>query len=439
MNDRPQDPSSPHEPGPLPEDSSWEVPGELTGITPEEEAFTPPPEPRPLPRGLFAGLGLLLLLAFVGGGFWYYRHTVLPEKHFQEASRLYEARRYAPALKLFRKVLKERPERKDTLFQIGVCLESLGRPGEALDAFASHLENQPRDEGAWIRTGRILLSLGRPESALDPLEKAVRLAPKNREAQRLLGEVYRRLGSRDRAVEHLSLALTWNPDQVDALLRDAKALMGLKAYGEALRGYRKAAELAPEDPRPKHGLWAARAQLGLPNDDRFFLVPGKSLGPVALGLSKEEVLARFGDPDSADGLQTPGGKTFEVWRFPRLTDREAPGKAFPGCRMVFDEDGRLVQAESASPAYKTEDGLGVASFLNKRYAKRFSGWQETDHRSVGYRYALKEGGLTFYVSDLGGITPDGERRAAVVHTGPLPADDRDQPELWLPVKPPRED
>lgn len=422
---------------PAPEDPAWEVPGELTGITPEEAAYVPPPEARPLPRGLFVCLGLALLLAFVGGGFWYYRHTVLPEKHFQEATRLYAARRYGPALDLFRKVLRERPERKDTLFQIGVCLESLGRPGEALEAYEEHLHNQPRDGGAWARTGRIYLALGRPESALDPLEKAVRLAPKNGEFQGLLGEVYRRLGSRERAVEHFALAVTWSDGEED-LLRHAKALMTLKAYPEAARGYRKASERAPEDPRPRHGLAAARAMLGLPTDDRYFLVPGTSLGPVALGLSKEEVLARFGEPGAADGLQTPGG-TFEVWRFPQMEDRMTPGKVFPGCRMVFDEKGRLVQIESASPAYRTEDGLGVASFLNKRYGERFTAWQEADHRSVGYRYALKEGGLTFYVSDLGGITPDGEQRAAVIHQGPLPPDDRDQPELWMPVPPPSEE
>ena len=102
--------------------SGVEVPADCTGPTPEEVAYKPHIEARYLPRYTFPVIVLVLLTAFVVGGAWYYHSTVLPEKNYQTATNLFQRGEYEKALLLYKKVLKTRPERKDTLFQIGFIL-----------------------------------------------------------------------------------------------------------------------------------------------------------------------------------------------------------------------------------------------------------------------------------------------------------------------------
>ena len=151
--------------------SGVEVPADCTGPTPEEVAYKPQIEARYLPRYTFPIIVLVLLTAFIAGGAWYYHSTVLPEKNYQTATNLFQRGEYEKALLLYKKVLKTRPERKDTLFQIGFILEKLNDIPGAQTAYIAHLKNQPNDSAALIRLGTLYKKLGFFEKAIVPEEK----------------------------------------------------------------------------------------------------------------------------------------------------------------------------------------------------------------------------------------------------------------------------
>ncbi|MCX7828203.1 MAG: tetratricopeptide repeat protein, partial [Thermanaerothrix sp.] len=377
----------------------------LLGETSQEINYSPPP-PKTVSRGVILWVLLALLGAFFGGGVWYYRTKVLPERLFLEAGKLYEAKRYGEALELYQRVFKLRPERKDTLLMVGLCQERLGRYNEAMDSFSRQGALSPKDPRAFLGMGRILLELGRPEEALGPLKKAQKLSRSSPYPNRLLARAYQAVGSRELAVRHLRIAAEGEKD-VEKLLLDGKDLFRLGDYEGARAVFEDVLAQDSDNNAARHALAAANSMLGIPNDPNLLAVPGKSLGPVEMGITKEQALERFGEPSSAEGLQA-GDRTFDVWTYNVLRLKDG-GKTYPGVRILFDQDGEAVQAESSSERYKTADGIGVMSFLKDRYRDLFEVWQENTHDYVGYRYCLKGGGLTLYVSDLGGITDQGER------------------------------
>lgn len=388
---------------------------EETGLTPEEEAYVPHAESRPLPRSVFALIIAVLVLAFAGGGAFYYQSAVRPERLYQKATRLFYASEYANALALYQKVLRARPERRDTLYQIGYCQEMLGMDQGAAVSYARHLENQPRDLNALLRLGNVMLRMGRREEALSPFERAIRIAPRNAEAHHALGKIYEYLQSEQRAVENYKAAVE-NSDDVEILISASKALTNLNRYEDAIGGYEKAGSLsASGDNRGLHGARAARDMLGWPSDPAIVITPGQSLGTLALGASEAEVAASLGEPDYKETKET--GST-------NLVGRE--NWVYKGGELVaYFSGGRVQQITTTSPRYRTANGLGIANFLEPKYAERFDRWMDSDTENPGRRYIVRGGGLAFYAS--------GEHRAAIVYRGEYPPTDNN-PEYWTRIK-----
>ncbi len=392
----------------------------------------PPKEPRTVSKGTLGLIGLVMLMAFLGGGWWHYRTKVLPERLFMEAEDLYRAGRYAEALPVYQRVYQLRPVRKDVVLRIALCQERLGRLNDAMDSFDLQSRLDPKDPRPLLGKGRILLSLGRPEEALGLLKRAQKLSSSSPYSNRLLAEAYRRVGSHDMAIKHLKLSAERDRDP-ERVLMDAKDLFQLKDFEGARWAFERTLELSPDHRGARHGLDAANAMLGIPNDRNLLVVPGRSLGPVEIGMSRDQVLETLGEPNGSDGLDV-SGRAYEVWTYNSVTLKDQPGVKYPALRILFDPSGTVVQAESSSDRYKTYDGIGTMSFMKDRLKDRFEIWQENTHDHLGYRYCLKGGGLTLYVSDLGGVTDQGERRALVVHRGFLPVDDV-SPDLWVRVEP----
>lgn len=385
---------------------------EETGLTPEEEAYVLQTESRPLPRSVFALILAVLVLAFAGGGAFYYQSAVRPERLYQKATRLFYASEYADALALYQKVLRARPERRDTLYQIGYCQEMLGMDQEAAVSYSRHLENQPRDLNALLRLGNVMLRMGLLEEALPPFERATRIAPRNAEAHHALGKIYEYLQSEQRAVENYKTAVE-NSDDIEMLLSASKALTNLKRYEDALEGYEKARAFSGSgDNRGLHGARAARDMLGWPSDPAVIITPGQSLGMLALDTSEADVAAALGEPDYKEtGTVNPVGRENWVYKGGEL--------------VVYFSGGRVQQIMTTSPKYRTANGLGIANFLEPKYAERFDRWLDSDTENPGRRYILRGGGLAFYAS--------GENLAAIIYRGEYPPTDSNQ-EYWTRIK-----
>lgn len=388
------------------------VPEEQTGMTKEEQEWGLKKEPRPpLPRYVFGIIAALILIIFLGGSLWYYRTSVLPEKYFQKASAHFKQEEYSEAYILYEKVLKLRPERKNILYQMAFCLEKTGRIDEAIARYEEHLKTIPGDGKALLRMGWLYIQknddTGKGLAALK--EGAAKL--KDPYAWALVSEAALKSKDYETAVEALvkEIELFKEPEQV---LTCSKMLMGLGAWEEALKGYERFSELAPDDKRGIHGANAAKAMLGRPTDPRLVIRPGISIGPVRIGDTKDEVRDKLGAPEAKE-FRKVGGKsilsddTAEIWTY----SRTMPGR---GLRVIFI-NGKVREVETRSGEYKTETGLGLTNFLLAKNSSRLEWRKEGEDKSVVC--LVKGGGLTFYAAGLNSSGTDAKYKKLRVHKG----------------------
>ena len=119
-------------------------------------------------------------------------------------------------------------------------------------------------------------------------------------------------------------------------------------------------------------------------------------------------------PDAKE-FGTVGGKSM-------LADRPVEIWNYDGSRAmrIIFIDGEVHEIETASPLYKTEDGLGLSNFLLAKNEGKFK-WKRDTRASVLVCLA-KGGGLTFYAY---GLAPDGasaEETKLRVHRGDMSID-----------------
>ena len=387
------------------------VPEEQTGMTKEEQEWGLKKEPRPpLPRYVFGVIAALILIIFLGGSLWYYRTSVLPEKYYQRASSHFKLEEYSEAYLLYEKVLKLRPERKNILYQMAFCLEKTGRTDEAITRYEEHLKTIPGDGKALLRMGWLYTQKNDTGKGLAALkEGAAKL--KDPYAWALVSEAAIKSKDSGTAVEAL-LKQTELFRELEQVLTCSKMLMGLGAWKEALKGYGRFSELAPEDKRGEHGANAAKAMLGWPTDQRLVIRPGRSIGPVEIGDTKDAVKGKLGAPEAKE-FRKVGGKsilsddTAEIWTY----SRTMPGR---GLRVIFI-NGKVREAEARSGEYKTETGLGLTNFLLPKNSSRLEWRKEGEDKAVVC--LAKGGGLTFYAAGLNSSGTDAKYKKLRVHKG----------------------
>lgn len=387
------------------------VPEEQTGMTKEEQEWGLKKEHRPpVPRYVFGVIAAVILVVFLGGSLWYYRTSVLPEKYYQRASAQFKLENYSEAYLLYEKVLRLRPERKNILYQMAFCLEKTGKTDEAISHYEEHLKILPGDGKALIRSGWLYTQKNNFEKGLPALkEGAAKL--KDPYAWALVSEAAIKSKNIETAVEALvkQTELFKKPEQV---LTCSKMLMDLGAWKEALKGYERFSELAPDDRRGLHGANAAKTMLGWPTDPKLVIRPGKSIGMIEIGDTKEEVKSKLGSPEAKE-FRKVGGKSIladdhaEIWTYSKTMPKR-------GLRIIF-LNGKVREAEARSGEYKTETGLGLTNFLLPKNADRLEWRKEGDGRAVVC--LAKGGGLTFYAAGLNSEGTDAKYRKLRVHKG----------------------
>ena len=362
--------------------SDLDVPEERKGPTPEELAYKPKIEGRNVPRYAFSLFFLLLILAFAGGGVYYYRVNILPEKNYQRANHFFSEGQYEKALSLYRQVLKTRPERKDTLFQIGQSLEKLGQNQDAIEAYRKHVANQPRDARALERLVALYKENGDTPNVALFLKKLIKQTPNNMQRVFELGHVYATLSDDKQAIQTFQRILKKEDDDAELLLATAKKLYSLGEYRSALAGYEKADELLSDDKRGIRGAIASRAMLGLPRTEKQRVVPRKQLGEIHLSALYKEQPPHLLPQLHKHKLQ------FENRAY---TAHVHPLGKNHTLTLIADEKGIVVQVESDSPEFLTDEGIGLLNFEHPKHANAF-----TSHEKG--LYLFKKGGLAFFRS-----------------------------------------
>ncbi|MDR3321188.1 MAG: tetratricopeptide repeat protein [Synergistaceae bacterium] len=365
-------------------------PGGKSLLAPEEEAWAPQrANARRLPRGVIFAAIAALVVVFCAGGTVYYRESILPERLFLSASRLFENGEYAEAVKIYEKVLNLKPDRRGLLFRIGYSHEMLGDDIDAIDAYAAHVKNESSDAEALLRLGSLYFRNGLQTEALAALEKLEGRAS-TASVDYMLGSLRESTGNRRMASESYKKANLSGTD-AELLYTASMALMRLGYYQDALDGFTRMGEFAESgDMRSFHSSNAAKAMLGWPTDPAHVITPGGAVGRLALGAVSGDVLAEWGMP-----LERTSEGEHSIWGYGGSSEELET--------LVYMENDTVIEIVTSAKKYKTLDGLGIANFLEPKYADKFDRWRATQESTEGsvtlFRYDLKDGGLAFYSVD----------------------------------------
>jgi tetratricopeptide (TPR) repeat protein len=196
---------------------------------------------------------------------------------------LYESQGNAErAADAFERALRLEADEVPTLIALGNAYLDQGRPADAAPLFEKALALQPRSVPTLFGLGRVALARDEHARAIGYFEEALALAPSAAVIHYPLALAYRGAGDAQKAAAQARLqgkgeVPLADPliQELDGLLESAAAyeLRGARALDErrwqdAVTYFRRAVELAPDDPSLRHKLGSALALAG--NGDAAF-------------------------------------------------------------------------------------------------------------------------------------------------------------------------
>ncbi len=152
------------------------------------------------------------------------------------------------AEKLYRNVLRARPNHVEARHYFGILRFQQGRTDEALSLIAAALEARPDYPEALYNRGNILAKLERYDAALASYDAALALQPGSAEVHHNRGNALFKLRRLEEAVASYDRALALEPRYVDAWNSLGTALKELKRYAQALECYDKVLAIVPDEP-----------------------------------------------------------------------------------------------------------------------------------------------------------------------------------------------
>ncbi len=157
------------------------------------------------------------------------------------------------------KPLAESQDRKDQLWvhrMLGDCYLAMGRANLARDQFQVMTENAPNDAQGWTGLATAALRLGDAKRAVLASGKALALEPENLDAALIRAYALIRDGQNDAAVTALTSASTLHPDSTTLYCLLGKACVGSGDQAAAVRNLQTALRLDPKNAAAK-GLMAS--------------------------------------------------------------------------------------------------------------------------------------------------------------------------------------
>ncbi len=118
----------------------------------------------------------------------------------------------------------------------------------------------------------------------------------------------------------------------------------------------------------------------------ILLVPGKSVGPISLGMTPAEVTESLGKPE-----------------------REQPGmwveyKEVNSPMHIFFRRGKVTEIRFGAKKYRTAEGISLATYTQKKYHDDFD-YDRLQFKFMNTRAHLKAGGLNIYKLNLDSTDP----------------------------------
>jgi tetratricopeptide (TPR) repeat protein len=169
-----------------------------------------------------------------------------PAQALDMAVALHRQGRLGEAERVYRAILKLKPDDFAALHYLGMIATQQGRQQEAEGLIRQALTINPDSAQAHNDLGIALAELGRHEEALTEYERAVLLDPANVEARNNLGNALHTLGRSGDAVIQFAQALAVRPDVADIHNNLGNALAGLRREQEAVASFHNAIRIRPD-------------------------------------------------------------------------------------------------------------------------------------------------------------------------------------------------
>jgi protein O-GlcNAc transferase len=160
---------------------------------------------------------------------------------------LHQRGQLADAEKLYRNVLRARPNHVEARHFFGLLRFQQGRADEALVLIAAALDAKPDYPEAHYNRGNILAALGRYDDALASYDAAIALQPGAAEAHHNRGNALFKLRRHEEALAAFERALTIEPAHIAALNGRGTVLKELRRFNEALASYDRALALRADN------------------------------------------------------------------------------------------------------------------------------------------------------------------------------------------------
>ena len=183
-------------------------------------------------------------------------------------------KRYQEAARHLRQARKVSPDDPRLLHTIAETLRKQGQPKDAIESYRAALDADPEFAPAHAGLGIALFDSRRHAEAIEAMARALRLQADLPVAGKLrvfMGRAHQALGQSEEAAEQHERALSIDPRNTEALDHLAMMRFGQKRYEEALRLYRRLADIHPAEAQAHANLGVTLHRLGRPNDalERF--------------------------------------------------------------------------------------------------------------------------------------------------------------------------
>lgn len=188
-----------------------------------------------------------------------------PNARRQYAETLWHRGRRAEAIAQLDEAIKLTPDDDTLLVRTAEMRMAAGDTAAGEQDAQLAIDLNPRSSSAWMLIGRINATAGRDREALAAFHRALSFAPENREAMLEVAECYRRLGHPERALVNLqTLADTYPPGEEprQIVYLEGLALSALGRYDDAVDSLAQAAARGEPDAELLCALAQAEVQAG---------------------------------------------------------------------------------------------------------------------------------------------------------------------------------
>jgi tetratricopeptide (TPR) repeat protein len=142
-------------------------------------------------------------------------------------------RKYDAAIQQFMQALEKNPRSPRAHLNLGRVYRAQQRYDEAIKAIEQSRKAQDSEE-AWVVLSMVYFETKDFSTAVSFMEKALERAPDNAMHHFRLGRIRETAGDLERAIESFKMAMSQNPDLVEARIHLGLALKKLRRYDEAL-------------------------------------------------------------------------------------------------------------------------------------------------------------------------------------------------------------